>query len=99
VDKLKESLALLMLSHVDLYATLFTHCIFVTFQRRYLMHSPGAPGAGRADSWAGRRGKKIAPRVNHVVCTAGMEDCVGQGLARSIGVSNYGTEHLKARDR
>ena len=62
VDALKGSLALLMLSYVDLY----------------LMHSPGKAGAGRAESWAG------------------MEDSVKQGLARSIGVSNYGVEHLKA---
>ena len=62
VDRLKESLALLMLTYVDLY----------------LVHSPGSAGAGRAQSWAG------------------MEDCVKQGLARSIGVSNYGVEHLKA---
>jgi diketogulonate reductase-like aldo/keto reductase len=61
VDRLKESLALLMLAYVDLY----------------LVHSPGSAGAGRAQSWAG------------------MEDCVKQGLARSIGVSNYGVEHLK----
>jgi diketogulonate reductase-like aldo/keto reductase len=62
VDRLKESLALLMLAYVDLY----------------LVHSPGSAGAGRAQSWAG------------------MEDCVKLGLARSIGVSNYGVEHLKA---
>jgi diketogulonate reductase-like aldo/keto reductase len=61
VDALKGSLALLMLSYVDLY----------------LMHSPGKAGAGRSESWAG------------------MEDSVKQGLARSIGVSNYGVAHLK----
>jgi 2,5-diketo-D-gluconate reductase A len=27
---------------------------------------------------------------------AGMEECVRQGLARSVGVSNYGLAHLKA---
>jgi diketogulonate reductase-like aldo/keto reductase len=26
-----------------------------------------------------------------------VQDCVAQGLARSIGVSNYGVEHLKVR--
>jgi diketogulonate reductase-like aldo/keto reductase len=98
VDKLKESLSLLMLTYVDLY----------------LMHSPGSPGAAmfrttlgfiitvspgdeRADSWKGMEGlKMLLFAIQCRIFVISFSDCVAQGLARSIGVSNYGVSHLKA---
>jgi hypothetical protein len=54
VAKLNESLAQLMLSYVDLFVIPLPIAVpSSNILSMYLMHSPGSPGPGRAESWAG----------------------------------------------
>ncbi len=94
MDKLKESLALLMLTYVDLCVR---HALppvkKCNILRMYLMHSPGSPGPGRADSWAGMQAPLLFLRVielelSNIYC-AGLR---GAGLG-----TQYRREQLRRR--